>query len=283
MRILREMAVSSSTFSYKDFKVNLDKEGLLPGQRVMMDMRLHLLESFMDMDNVNSSKKKRNKAADIFVPEPGSLTVVDLSDPFLDPSTVCVLFDICLSLFEQNRPDAGMVVALDEAHRFLNKSGAADIFTDHLLQTIREQRHNATRIIIATQEPTISPRLLDLCSMTFVHRFTSPDWLATLKSHLAAASPMTTDANDNTLAKMFDEIVTLNTGESLLFAPSAMLELVDSKPSKLGTRYLKFKTRRRLGTDGGRSILAIRTEETDDGSSKGKVGLVGMMGGVTID
>ena len=40
---------------------------------------------------------------------------------------------------------------------------------------------------LATQEPTISPRLLDLCSFTLVYRFTSPDWLKVLKTHLVAA------------------------------------------------------------------------------------------------
>lgn len=70
----------------------------------------------------------------------------------------------------------------------MNRSPAADIFTDNLLTVIREQRHKGTRIVISTQEPTISPRLLDLCTMTFVHRFTSPEWLKVLREHLAGAS-----------------------------------------------------------------------------------------------
>src|SRR5204863_353082 len=57
-----------------------------------------------------------------------------------------------------------------------------------LLQVIRLQRHLGTRVIISTQEPSISPKLLDLCSVTIVHRFTSPDWLKTLRRHLAGAS-----------------------------------------------------------------------------------------------
>ena len=60
--------------------------------------------------------------------------------------------------------------------------------TQSLLTTIREQRHKAARIIISTQEPTISPKLLDLCSVTVVHRFTSPDWLKALRNHLAGMS-----------------------------------------------------------------------------------------------
>ena len=69
----------------------------------------------------------------------------------------------------------------------MNGTAASEVFTQSLLTVIREQRHKGARVIIATQEPTISPKLLDLCSMTFVHRFTSPEWLETLKKHLAAA------------------------------------------------------------------------------------------------
>lgn len=264
MRILREMAMSSAGFSYKVFKHLIGLEIFTPGQKAMMDLRFNLLESFLDMNAINSGKSF-NRNNDVFRPQPGTLTIVDLSDPFLDSATVCVLFDICLSVFEQGRPESGMVVALDEAHKYMGKSAASDSFTEHLLTTIREQRHNATRVIIATQEPTISPKLLDLCTMTLVHRFTSPDWLSTLKNHLAAASPMTAGADNGGLAALFEEIIALNAGESLLFAPSAVLEVVDGKPKKLGARYLKFKTRLRLGRDGGQSILANnqRTETVE--------------------
>jgi hypothetical protein len=59
---------------------------------------------------------------------------------------------------------------------------------DFLVAAIRLQRHLACRIIIATQEPTIALRLLNLCSITLVHRFSSPEWLKMLKVHLAAAA-----------------------------------------------------------------------------------------------
>jgi hypothetical protein len=57
-----------------------------------------------------------------------------------------------------------------------------------LLSTIRLQRHLGARVIISTQEPTISPALLDLSSVTTVHRFTSSEWLRILKRHLAGAA-----------------------------------------------------------------------------------------------
>lgn len=267
MRILRDMAISGNPFNYTQFKRKLNAEEFSPGQKTMMEMRLNLLESFLDLQPINSKPGKPgkfeldlNEQIEIFAVQPGTLTIVDLTDPFLDPSTVCTLFDICLSLFEQNRPVAGLVVALDEAHKYMLSSSASDNFTSHLLTTIREQRHNAMRVLIAAQEPTISPKLLDLCSMTFVHRFTSPEWLGAIEAHLAAASPMTS-TEEGGLSLLFEQIIELDPGQSLLFAPSAMLEVQEGKPKKLGARYVKIKTRQKFGIDAGKSLLAIRQDE----------------------
>ncbi|KAK7711557.1 hypothetical protein SLS57_008040 [Botryosphaeria dothidea] len=215
-KILRDMATSARgafEFDYKGFKRRLDNEKLTPDQKGPMNLRLQLLESFMDVDDDDED--------DIFSPTPGSLTVVDLTDPFIDASSACTLFDICLALFLEDDTSSGRVIALDEAHKYMTDTAASDRFTDSLLTTIRIQRHAGTRVIIATQEPTISPKLLDLCSMTIVHRFTSPAWLSVLRDHLAGLSAMA-GKTDEQIKQLFEEIVTLKVGESLLFAPSAM-------------------------------------------------------------
>ncbi|KAI4784974.1 hypothetical protein E4T52_00015 [Aureobasidium sp. EXF-3400] len=264
MRILREMAITGAPFSYSTFKANLDNEGLQPGQKVMMDMRLNLLESFLDPSCVKPTNRASSRKADLFTTSPGTLTIVDLSDPFLDSSTTCTLFSILLDVFLASRPTFGLLVCLDEAHKFMKNTPAAETFTGNLLTVIREQRHNACRIVIATQEPTISPKLLDLCSMTFVHRFTSPDWLSTLRGHLAGASDLVIKSQGEGESKklgaasLFEKIIELDVGESLLFAPSAVLEEKEGKVKKLGVQCVKFKTRKRLGVDGGQSVLAVR-------------------------
>jgi hypothetical protein len=141
--------------------------------------------------------------------------------------------------------------------------------TSTLLSAIRLQRHLGARIIISTQEPTISPSLLDLCSVTIAHRFTSPMWLQSLKKHLAAVA---SDLNDqkpgenrdhikSTDKRIFGEIVKLRVGEALLFSPSATVG-VEKGPEevtmeKLGSGYLKVRVRKRLTTDGGKSDMAL--------------------------
>jgi len=219
---------------------------------------------------------------DIWDFKAGSLTIVDLSCPFVDDGAACVLFNICLALFLKDRSGVGRVVALDEAHKvlvyvsftsgeadamviqFMTGSAAATTFTESLLSVIRQQRHLASRVIIATQEPTLSPKLLDLTSVTIVHRFTSPEWLNTLKFHLAGASAVH-PGSARILEEIFDTVVNLKPGEALLFSPSAMLRvtkelirkgITTEKVKKLGMHYMKIRVRKRLTADGGRSIMA---------------------------
>ena len=207
----------------------------------------------------------------------------------------CGLFNICLSIFLSQDRSIGRVIALDEAHKYMGESAECQVFTNTLLTTIRVQRHEAARIIISTQEPTISPKLLDLCTVTIVHRFSSPDWLNTIKAHLAGMSTVCkavdrasksavgfeegasvdegARALDITMAdpaaELFTKIVGLRVGEALLFAPSAAVS-VQREPysgkgvagtgvalKRLGHDVLKVRIRKRLTADGGRSIMAV--------------------------
>ena len=164
----------------------------------------------------------------MFSATPGTLTIIDLSDPFVDASTACGFFNICLALFKKNRPSSGLVVALDEAHKYMGETEAAMLFTGSLFTTIREQRHNATRVIIATQEPTISEKLMELSSITTVHRFTSPTWFTAIKTHLGAASTLISAAEAQ--STLFETIMNLKVGESMLFSPASFLCIGDGQP-----------------------------------------------------
>ncbi|KAK5691786.1 hypothetical protein LTR17_025552 [Elasticomyces elasticus] len=252
LRVLRRMAIDAkgAAFDYFHFKTVLEEENLTKDQLGPLNLRLELLESFLDF----SQAKERQDLKSVFNLDPGSLTIVDLTDPFMDPGTACILFDICLSLTQEHRPICGLVVALDEAHKYMAKSLAAANLTQRLLGTIREQRHNGTRVIVATQEPTISESLLDLCTTSIIHRFTSPAWFASIQSHLGAASNLISSASER--QAIFTQIMDLKVGESLVFSPSALLCLtVTGTVGNLGRAVLNMKTRVRLGRDGGMSML----------------------------
>ncbi|KAJ8063414.1 hypothetical protein OCU04_008634 [Sclerotinia nivalis] len=218
--------------------------------------------------------KAAGKGGNDWTPKPGRLTIVDLSCPCITSEGACSLFNICLSIFLEQSIDVGRVIALDEAHKYMNTSAEASTLRNTLLSTVRLQRHLGARVIISTQEPTISPSLLDLSSVVIVHRFTSPEWLNSLKRHLAGAASDLLDGDNtdsNGLAsskgkgdgtkRLFAEIVKLRVGEALLFSPNAMIDVeVDSNGKvtlkKLGDGFLKIRVRMRLTADGGKSIMA---------------------------
>lgn len=135
----------------------------------------------------------------------------------------------------------------------------AATLTESLLSAIRLQRHLGTRIFISTQEPTISPKLLDLCSVTIVHRFTSPEWLRCLRAHLAALDDATASGKAE-LKRILHEIVQLRVGEALMFAPSASIDGEDAdgkyQIKRLGMDYLRVQVRSRVTKDGGKTQMA---------------------------
>jgi len=139
VKILRDMAMASSGeahFNWTEFRAALDREDLAVGQALPLLLRLDLVESFMKRQppsqksqstKAQPQKGKDKKAQSLksqfvineggndVVGQPGTLTIIDLTDPVIDPDSACVLFDICLAIFvEQTK--GGKVVALDEAH-----------------------------------------------------------------------------------------------------------------------------------------------------------------------
>lgn len=238
--ILRNIATENEdgVFDYDLFKERLDLENFDPTQTNMLNMRLDLLESFLD---------KTGKA-----PEPqfrqGEITIIDLSDPFVTPHTACILFKLCLERFMQSRA-LGKMVVLDEAHKYMLDNPGSKSLTKYLETLIRLQRHKGARVVISTQEPTVSTDLIALCSVTIIHRFTSPAWYAALKKHI--------NAMDNDRATM-QQIEGLETGEALVYSPNTVLgKNEDGSIRKATGRLLKLNVRMRVTCDGGESIMAV--------------------------
>ncbi|KAM0124285.1 hypothetical protein ACHAO1_011086 [Botrytis cinerea] len=296
-RILRDMHIeqqeTETSFDYQSFKRRLMGTGMTSAQLGPLNQRLDTLESFMFkaqtgadqpyIRKVGSQGKEKGegkestvgKSGNNWTPKPGYLTIVDLSCPCVTPEGACSLFNICLSIFLEQHTNVGRIIALDEAHKYMNASAEASTLTNTLLSTIRLQRHLGTRVVISTQEPTISPSLLDLSSLVIVHRFTSPAWLNSLKRHLAgAASNMLNDDDtsssdfpssgerEHDAKSLFSKIVKLTVGEALLFSPSAMIDVeVDSNGKmalkRLGDGFIKIQVRMRLTIDGGKSVMAV--------------------------
>ncbi|KAJ5548447.1 hypothetical protein N7513_005681 [Penicillium frequentans] len=277
-RVLREMRElqqsTGSQFDYANFRRQILDSGLLPSQLEPLKQRLHTLESFMPLQQVNlgntfSTKKSNSKVTgSSWTPKASQLTIVDLSCPCISPDTACSLFNVCFGIFMEQEANIGRVVALDEAHKYMKDSVEAQSFTETLLSTVRLQRHLGARIFVSTQEPTISSDLLSLCSITIVHRFSSPAWLHALQGHIAAAAfgaqsnkdPLE-DGEVTSKYALFHKIVRLRVGEALLFCPNAVSSIAaeGSEPQRLGTLgggYMVIKVRNRLTEDGGKSVMS---------------------------
>jgi hypothetical protein len=131
----------------------------------------------------------------------------------------------------------------------LNIPGAKAL-NETLLQTIRLQRHYGARVIISTQEPTLLTDLIALCSITIVHRFSSPEWLAAIKRHI----PMSPE----TAQGLMSRVESLKTGTGLVYSSNAVLGWGrDDKLIKGIGKMMKLSIRKRITSDGGQSVLAV--------------------------
>lgn len=93
-------------------KLEVSKQKFNPAQLAGLEQRLSLLDSFLEpaQYSMNSSTKSKRFAA-------GQLTIIDLSDPFLDAASACGLFEIIVRLFIRADVGTGKVLVVDEAHK----------------------------------------------------------------------------------------------------------------------------------------------------------------------
>ena len=110
------------------------KKAMNPAQKAGLKQRLELLQTFTrSTDKHTSSHKVRNTMAkdeERFVA--GMITIVDLSDPFVDPALAGAIFEICVRLFQKASVDTGKVLVVDEAHKVLLPSLPQDCGTCRL-------------------------------------------------------------------------------------------------------------------------------------------------------
>lgn len=156
----------------------MKKESFNPAQLAGLEQRMALLNSFM-----NPHIKSQTRFAE------SQVTIIDLSDPFIDPASACGLFEIITRLFVRADVGTGKVLVVDEAHKvcalklhylalltarlrqYLSPTKSASGLTKSLLTLTREQRHLAMRVIISTQGSTfidhVSKNPHTLCARTY--------------------------------------------------------------------------------------------------------------------
>lgn len=82
----------------------------MPNQQTALQQRMDLLESFLEKKSKSESSLSPRFAS-------GQLTIIDLSDPFIDPASACGYFEIVTRLFVRANVHTGKVLVVDEAHK----------------------------------------------------------------------------------------------------------------------------------------------------------------------
>ena len=94
-------------------RLNVSKKTFNPAQLAGLEQRLSMHNSFLD--KAPTPKNKAPKKPARF--SAGMLTIIDLSDPFLDVASACGLFEIIIRLFIRADVGSGKVLVVDEAHK----------------------------------------------------------------------------------------------------------------------------------------------------------------------
>ncbi|KAJ3476356.1 hypothetical protein NLI96_g11215 [Meripilus lineatus] len=142
LSLLRELG---EEFTYQAFldRLRAKKRELQATQLNALKQRLDLLDAFVDKESTNRQKRYA----------PGRLTIIDLSDPFIDATSACSIFEILTRQFAREDVGTGKVLLVDEAHKYLQvaSTNALSGLTKELSSLIRQQRHLAMRVLISTQ------------------------------------------------------------------------------------------------------------------------------------
>lgn len=124
--------------------------------------------------------------------KPGRLIIVDLRDEFIDKDEALGLFVVMLNIFANAGRDAersfNKLIVFDEAHKYMDNPE----LTGHIVDVIRQMRHQGVSVLIASQDPPSLPNaIIELSSVVILHRFNSPLWLKHVQRSITALADLT--------------------------------------------------------------------------------------------
>jgi hypothetical protein len=156
---------------------------------------------------------------------PGRTVIVDLRDEWIEKDEALGLFVVMLRIFGGTMFEGkkfNKLVVFDEAHKYITESE----LIGEVVETIREMRHQATTVVIASQDPLSVPRpVIELTSILVLHRMTSPQWIKHLKSAILSLE----DLDERPLAA-------LAPGEALVWTQRSTDKRFMLKPQKVTIR-----------------------------------------------
>ena len=182
-----------------------------------LPQRLRLLESivFESSENVAIAAEWPNICDHIYTP--GSLMIVDLTDPLLSTSDCNCVFQVFAEQFrsEQRNAHTEKLLAVHNLQNYIDPVGSGGL-TDILI-TFAQQK--VMRLFVSTTSPHSMPTaLLESCTVAILHRFHSREWLRAV----AKALPINDAA--------FERFVSLQLGQAIVFGSRCSIQDIERSP-----------------------------------------------------
>ncbi len=161
-------------------RAEVEASELSENQKTIARIRLDFAAQFVD-DNQH--------LADVL--RPGRLVIVDLRDEFIDKEEALGLFVVMLSIFANAGRDTdhpyNKLIVFDEAHKYMDNPD----LTSHIVDVIRQMRHQGVSVLIASQDPPSLPNaIIELSSLVILHRFNSPAWLKHIQRSITSLADL---------------------------------------------------------------------------------------------
>jgi hypothetical protein len=213
-QIVSIMQRSRGKLTLARLKSEIEDADLAKGMRKLADTRIALAEDYID---------DSTRLGDVL--RPGRTVIVDLRDEWLEQDDALGLFVVMMTIFGAVKHQGHVfnkLMVFDEAHKYITESE----LIGQVVGIIREMRHQATSVLIASQDPLSVPRaVIELTSLLILHRMTSPQWLKHLKSAIAALE----NVNEA-------QVGALMAGEALVWAQRSTDVRFTQRPQKISIR-----------------------------------------------
>lgn len=191
----------------------IEESELSDNQKGIARLRLNFAEQFLD-DSRRLAEAMR----------PGRLLIVDLRDEYIDKDEALGLFVVMLNIMANAGRQEGYnkLIVFDEAHKYMDNGD----LTGHIVDVIRQMRHQGVTILIASQDPPSLPNeVIELSSLVILHRFNSPKWLKHVQRSITALADLTPE-----------QMAALRPGEAYVWATKSTDRLFTQKAVKVHFR-----------------------------------------------